>query len=327
MTSDPTRWFVSWVCRTVPTYVNRTLRGAAIHRHRRLQSRQTHRRIGHGSIQNRCTPSFENGHRPKWKATTVSDLSPTRQDSQQASLHETEAETDISYGGVYRFVRSAGRLHDAHPSLGPAIFVSAAIYFVVQIIVAWVFIPSYSLVTNSISDLGETSCGGYGSPGMCSPRWWLMDYAGFFLLGLIMVIGSALLYHEFTERVPRERRTAMFGFSLMALAGLGSILVGFFPENENRNMHIIGAFLAIAIGNIAILVLGAGLTLPESMRRSMLIFSSLALAALLCFASHKSFGIGRGMMERIAAYPVTIWLIAFGLYISRFHPKKSNNYT
>jgi hypothetical membrane protein len=234
---------------------------------------------------------------------------------------------NIPYQTNYRIVRWIGEIYEANPSFGPAVFMAAALYFVVQLIVAWVFIPSYSLVSNTISDLGETSCGGYGSPGMCSPRWWLMDYAGFLLLGLIMVTGSALLYHEFTERVPRERRTAMVGFGLMALAGLGSILVGFFPENENRTMHIIGAFLAIAIGNVAIVVLGGGLTLPESMRRSMLIFSSLALAALLCFASHKSFGIGRGTMERIAAYPVTIWLIAFGLYISRSHPKQSNGYT
>jgi hypothetical membrane protein len=153
-----------------------------------------------------------------------------------------------------------------------------------------------------------------------------MDYVGFLVLGLVMVVGSALLYHEFTERVPRERRAAMFGFGLIALGGLGSILVGFFPENENRTMHIIGAFLAIAIGNVAILVLGAVLTLPESMRRSMLMFSSLALAALLCFASHRSFGIGRGTMERIAAYPVSIWLITFGLYIWRFNPKRSQDF-
>jgi hypothetical membrane protein len=119
----------------------------------------------------------------------------------------------------------------------------------------------------------------------------------------------------------------MIGFALMALAGIGSILVGFFPENKNRTMHILGAFLAIAIGNIAILVLGGVLTLPESMRRSMLVFSSLALAALLCFASHRSFGIGQGTMERVAAYPVTIWLITFGLYIWRFNPKKSKVYT
>ena len=72
---------------------------------------------------------------------------------------------------------------------------------------------------------------------------------------------------------------------------------------------------------------GAVLTLPESMRRYMLIFSSLSLAALVCFASHKSFGIGAGMMERIAAYPITIWLITFGLYIWRFNPKRSKKYT
>jgi hypothetical membrane protein len=231
------------------------------------------------------------------------------------------------YESRYRVVRWIGKIHVAHPALGPAIFTAASLYFLIQIIVAWVFIPSYSLVSNTISDLGETSCGGYGSPAICSPRWWLMDYVGFLLLGLVMVVGSALLYHEFTDRPPRERRAAMFGFGLIALGGLGSILVGFFPENENGTMHIIGAFLAIAIGNIAILVLGAVLTLPESMRRFMLMFSSLALVALLCFASHRSFGIGRGTMERIAAYPVTIWLITFGLYIWRFHPKRSHDYT
>jgi hypothetical membrane protein len=233
----------------------------------------------------------------------------------------------IPHTSSSRVVRWIGERHDAHPSIGPAIFTVAALYFVIQIIVAWVFVPSYSVVSNSISDLGETSCGSYGSPSICSPRWWLMDYVGFLVLGLVMVIGSALLYHEFTERVPRERRAAMFGFGLMALGGLGSILVGFFPENENPTMHVVGAFLAIAIGNVAILLLGAVLTLPESMRRSMLMFSSLALAALLCFASHRYFGIGRGTMERLAAYPVTIWLITFGLYIWRFNPKRSNVYT
>jgi hypothetical membrane protein len=240
---------------------------------------------------------------------------------------DPDGSAGIPYQSNFRVVRWIGERHDAHPSLGPAIFTAAAFYFLIQIIVAWVFIPSYSLVSNTISDLGETSCGGYGSPPICSPRWWLMDYVGFLLLGLVMVVGSGLLYHEFTDRVPRERRGAMFGFSLMALAGLGAILVGFFPENNNRTMHIIGAFLGIAIGNVALFVLGAVLTLPESMRRYMLIFSSLSLAALVCFASHKSFGIGAGMMERIAAYPITIWLITFGLYIWRFNPKRSKKYT
>ena len=151
-------------------------------------------------------------------------------------------EVDHRYESKFRVVRRIGKTHDAHPSLGPAIFTVAAVYFLIQLIVAWVFIPSYSLVSNSISDLGVTSCGSYGSPAICSPRWWLMDYVGFLVLGVVMVVGSALLYHEFTDRVARERRAAMFGFGLIALGGLGSILVGFFPENENRTMHIIGAF-------------------------------------------------------------------------------------
>lgn len=234
---------------------------------------------------------------------------------------------DGSYESRYRIVRWFGHTHDAYPSLGPAIFTASALYFLVQVIAAWVYTPSYSLVTNTISDLGVTSCGTYGSPGICSPRWWLMNYAGFLLLGVVMVIGSALLYHEFTERPPPQRRAAMIGFSLVALGGFGSILVGFFPENQNGTMHILGAALAIGVGNVAILVLGVILILPESMRRSMLMFSSLALVALVCFASHRSFGIGRGTMERVAAYPVTIWLIAFGLYIWRFHPKRTHNYT
>ena len=50
------------------------------------------------------------------------------------------------------------------------------------------------------------------------------------------------------------------------------------------------------------------------MRRSMLTFSTLSLAALLCYAFHKYFGIDQ-IMERVAAYPMTIWLITFGLHI------------
>ncbi len=240
--------------------------------------------------------------------------------------HRSDSVAD-PYKSNIRVVRWIGERRDAHPSLGPAIFTAASLYFLIQVIVAWIFSPSYSLVSNTISDLGETSCGGYGAPPMCSPRWWLMDYVGFLVLGLVMVVGSTLLYHEFTDRVPRERRAAMLGFGLMALGGFGAILVGFFPENENRTVHIVGAALAIGLGNVAIFVLGAVLILPESMRRSMLTFSSMSLTALVCFASHKFFGIGGGMMERVAAYPVTIWLITFGLYIWRFSPQQSGKFT
>jgi hypothetical membrane protein len=86
-------------------------------------------------------------------------------------------------------------------------------------------------------------------------------------------------------------------------------------------MHVAGAGLAIGAGNVGIFILGAALSLPEAMRRYMLVFSTVSLTALFLFAFHQYFGIGAGTMERIAAYPETIWLITFGLFIWRFHPK------
>jgi len=134
-----------------------------------------------------------------------------------------------------------------------------------------------------------------------------------------------LLYHEydFADR-QRERIAALIGFSMMGIGGVGAALVGTFPENTNSTMHELGAGLAIGVGNLGIFVLGAALTLPEAMRRYMLVFSTVSATALVLFACHKYFGIGAGSMERIAAYPETIWLITFGLYVWRFHPRDAS---
>lgn len=214
----------------------------------------------------------------------------------------------------------AGAFRDRFPGLGPAVWISSALYFFAQVVVAWVWNPSYSLVRNTISDLGNTICGKYRGSYVCSPRHTVMNIA-FVFLGVVMAIGSLLIYQEFTERRRAERVAAFIGFTLMAIGGVGAVLVGIFPENTMRTMHLTGAGLAIGAGNAAILVLGLVLALPESMRRYMLIFSTVSLTALVSFASGKYFGIGQGAMERIAAYPETVWLIIFGLYISRNHQK------
>jgi hypothetical protein len=40
-----------------------------------------------------------------------------------------------------------------------------------------------------------------------------------------------------------------------------------------------------------------------------------ALVALCLFLTHHRFFLGLGGMERVVAYPHTIWLMAFGLYL------------
>ena len=48
---------------------------------------------------------------------------------------------DIPHRRTYRMVRSVERYTTRDPPLGPAIFIGAAVYFVIQFNVAWVFIP------------------------------------------------------------------------------------------------------------------------------------------------------------------------------------------
>lgn len=226
--------------------------------------------------------------------------------------------------GIHAIGNRVGKLHDDYPFLGPVVFISSALYFYAQIFVAWVFNPShapYNVVSNTISDLGNTVCGPYGREYVCSPRHPYMNVA-FMFLGIVMAGGSMLLYNEFKDRGGAEQNAAFTGFLFMGIAGIGAMFVGIFPENTIGTMHKIGAALAIGLGNLGILILGAVLSrLPEAMRRYMLVFSTISLTALVLFACHKYFGIGAGTMERIAAYPETIWLITFGLYVWRFRPR------
>ena len=200
------------------------------------------------------------------------------------------------------------------PWLGPLIYFLSVAYFVVQFLVALVWTPAYNWLTNTISDLGNTSC----RPQLCSPRHGLMN-AEFWALGLIMAVGSLLIFQEFTERTDEERLAARIGFSCLAAGGVGAVLVGAFPENTVGFMHILGAGLAIFVGTLGILLIGLRVSLPLGLRWTMRILAPVAMMALILFAGHVYLGMGAGTMERIAAYPETVWLVIFGIYISATH--------
>ncbi len=216
-----------------------------------------------------------------------------------------------------------GRVHRQRPWIGRGMYLLAAGWFLTQVAVAWVWHhPTYSLVRNTISDLGNTACHAPAYPLVCSPRHWWMN-AAFWALGAFMIAGSLLVRTEFTERAhpdPLERRGALAGFACLAVAGIGSVVVGVFPENGVHLAHVLGAAAAIGLANVGIFLLGLCLCgLPEALRRYMLVFSCLSLTALVCFAGHRYFGIGPGGMERVAAYPEILWLVIFGIYVAMRH--------
>jgi hypothetical membrane protein len=200
---------------------------------------------------------------------------------------------------------------DKYPLIGPLIWILSVQYFIAQAAVAAAWSPAYSWSQNLISDLGNTACGPYVDRFVCSPQHGLMN-ASFILLGVTMALGSLLIYTEF-----RHSWLSLVGFALMMFAGLGTILVGAFPENTISWMHGLGAFLALGVGNLSLIILAFAVTQARGLFRLYTSVSGLAsLIAFALFATGHYQGHGQGTIERIVSYPQTVWLILFGLYMT-----------
>ncbi|MEJ0073408.1 MAG: DUF998 domain-containing protein [Candidatus Saccharibacteria bacterium] len=195
-----------------------------------------------------------------------------------------------------------------HPLAGPLLWILSAQYFIVQFVAARVSTAAYSLTRNTISDLGNTVCGQYGGRFVCSPAHGWMN-ASFMLLGVSMAAGSVLMYQAL-----RKNAGSAIGFGCLFLSGSGALLIGLFPENTVAGLHVTGATLSFLIGNIGLVALGCALSLSRALRYYTIVSGIFALAALALFMTGHYLGIGIGGMERLVAYPQTVWLIVFGIY-------------
>lgn len=205
-----------------------------------------------------------------------------------------------------------------HPRVGPLLWVASIQFFITQLVVALFWPTHYSLSLHTISDLGNSVCGMYGDRYVCSPLFSWMN-ASFMVLGLTMMAGSTLLYYQFPKKLGNS-----VGFSLMALAGIGTVLVGLFPENTVSVLHSFGAFLPFFFGNIALIILGISLDLTARFRFYTIFSGIISLSAFMLLLTGNYLGLGVGGMERFTAHPQTIWLIIFGAYLSRnyYHTRK-----
>jgi hypothetical membrane protein len=199
-----------------------------------------------------------------------------------------------------------------HRYPGAILWIFSMQYYVTQLVVAnsWKRPPGYSWAHNTISDLANTHCGSYGARLVCSPKHIAMNLS-FMLLGATMIAGALLL-----QRVMATNRMARVGFMCMVVAGIGSLLVGIFPENTISAFHVGGAALCFIFGNTGMLILGAVLRiLPRPLRFYTFASGLIGIAALFCFMTHTYGGLGIGGMERIVAYPQSVWMIVMGVYL------------
>ena len=192
--------------------------------------------------------------------------------------------------------------------LGALLYVAFALqYFAAQLAIAAKFQPHYSLARNTISDLGNTRCAAYGHRFVCSPDHLAMNVS-FVLLGLAMITGAWLFVRS------KRNRTLRVGFGLFAVGGLGTILVGLFPENTVPVLHGLGAAAPFLPGNLGLVVLGLAWRISRTFRFYTLITGILGLLALSFYITHHYLNLGQGGIERLVAYPQTVWMIVTGLF-------------
>ena len=175
----------------------------------------------------------------------------------------------------------------------------------------------YSWAHNNISDLGNVGCGLFDGRDICSPRH-LVFNIGFMVLGCLIAAGVVLARSAWG----RGRR-ATFARSCLLLAAAGYVLVGVFPADVNLGMHLLAALLVMPIANIG--VLASGLVRRDSaLWKARWISRSLGAAALIASYLHIAgpwLGIGKGGMERVAAFTMLFWLGGLGLFLRRRRPR------
>lgn len=187
--------------------------------------------------------------------------------------------------------------------LGAFCWLVTAEFFLTQFIAqsGW---PEYSLAALDISMLGLVSCAA-DSP--CSPLHAVFNM-GIILHGVLVLLGIWLTTNSWPQgrwRVP--------SLCLLALGGIGSMLVGIFPLDVHLTMHMAGAFLALCVACFGFA--GVGLVVRATNPWFAVycwLTGVVTLSAFLLYVLGQDLSVGRGTLERLAAWPQTLWYMITG---------------
>jgi hypothetical membrane protein len=190
------------------------------------------------------------------------------------------------------------------------------LFYVGQAVVQTTVTAPYSLLDNTFSDLGATTCGpiamGDYRAEVCSP-WHTVMNGTFLVSGLLTAAGAVSSWRAW----PAGRRT-VWGLALLVLSGAGEVFAGLVPQDVHPVAHVAGSIVGIVSLNVAVLLLGTALW---SVRRR-LAGSALLAGAVGPFGSFlaPATRMPTGLSGRLAGYPGVVWLIAAGLLLLRLAP-------
>lgn len=191
-------------------------------------------------------------------------------------------------------------------SAGALLWIVAALaFFVFEALAAAALGPAYRYAHDYISTLGAPAA---------SPRALLMNTA-FILQGMFFPAGAVLAVHGL-----RAGRARLF-LAFAAFNGIGNVVVATVHSGTGSQWHALGAALAIAGGNAAVLAGSSVLRRTGAWRPYRAVSIALGGSGLLCLAglafdtSHTLLPVG--VWERGSVYPIFAWQTVTAVYLLR----------
>ncbi|KXP13053.1 hypothetical protein AXK57_02110 [Tsukamurella pulmonis] len=200
---------------------------------------------------------------------------------------------------------------------GAACWVGTAVFFIGQGVAMAGVTNGYNPVRHMVSDLGMIGCtpadvGEYHTD-VCSP-WHLAMNLGFVGTGAALLAGTVLL-----RPLLPPGRLAASGAILLGVGGLGKIGAGLTPGDLYPGAHMAVAIFSGPAPTIGVLLLGLSLraTRPVAARTAILC-GAIGVGGFAATSVAMSAG-WAGLAERVAMYPVILWVIGAGaaLLVSR----------
>lgn len=193
-------------------------------------------------------------------------------------------------------------------------------FFVCEQVARLGWLGSYSFRTNYISDLGAMggAAGGVMGGGAGSVVGWSSLHAlmnGSFGVQAGLIAGGALLW----SRGATPGWPGWVARALLVVSAVGLLVVALHPEDASPRLHVVGAELHFVCASVAMLLWGLGAALYRAGRgagavkfvAAALLAAAVAISGdvVLAFGHSAVFaGLGAGLVERCAAYPLPLWL-------------------
>jgi len=190
---------------------------------------------------------------------------------------------------------------------GGTLIAVGVVQFVVAMGVVQTRYGGYSLLTNYISDLGNTST---------SPLNAVFNVS-IGILGIFAFFGILLAWSGFPRGGSR-----VAGLFLFLVASIAAILVGLYPENVNGPVHDFVSLMVFLPGGLALVILSVGMregTRWFGYRAFSLILGLVTLLSLAYYAPTQAYSTtwDPGLVERLIVFPILLWGFVAGVHLAR----------